>query len=124
MTLNNKGLTIQSMMIVAILLMLLLVIISVTIEKNFPGVTNSYKKIENNVAKATEKYYMQNTLNIVEGDEKSVSIKRLIEEGYLNSNDCTGYGVYKKNNNKLTFKAYLKCSDYVTDGYLNYLDEK
>ena len=53
------------------------------------------------------------------GANKKITSQELIDAGYdpkLNDN-CTGYVIVSNTNRGFEFKPYVKCIDYVTDGY-------
>ena len=123
--LNNQGWGLHVMMLFILVLMIALVVIYILINRNFSEyVSYDYKKEENKVIVALKKYYKENDIEINKNEEKIVSVKKLKEEKILtNFNKCSGYGLLKNKNDKIIYDAYIKCDNYITDGYINYLDE-
>ena len=92
----------------------------------------TYKEIEDamiNSAKQYQEKIYGGTL--LEGDKISVTMKSLINNGYLTKItdpnnekiECSGYVTFIKENSKINYDAYLKCKDkYTTEGYLERLD--
>lgn len=124
--LNNRGWGIQAMMVFIMVLMISLVVSYIIAQKTFSNFTSSkYQNNEKQVISALKKYKKENSLNISSGEEIIITIKKMKNFGLLKNFDkCTGYGLYKIDNDKSIYKAYIKCgSQYITDGYLSYLDE-
>lgn len=91
----------------------------------------TYSEIEEAMTNAAKQY--QEKIygeDLLEGDKISVTIKSLVREGYLTSindpsnkkSECSGYVTFIKENNEVTYNAYLKCDEYTTEGYLERLD--
>lgn len=126
LNLNNKGWGLQTMMLFIMVLMIALVVIYVMVQKNFSNLKGyNYQKEEDKVIEALKKYYKENDININSEEEKIISVKRLKNEGLLDNFDrCSGYGLLKKDKNKISYDAFIRCdNEYTTDGYINYLDE-
>ena len=89
--------------------------------------TKPYRKLENSVVKAMQKYYGQDT-NLTklpkEGNETKITIDKLKEFGLdLNTNvkndKCTGYGIVTGLSVSHKYKSYIKCNKYTTKNYKN-----
>lgn len=89
-----------------------------TIDKN----TNT--DFENEVLNAAMNYKRNEYGNISSGQTVIVKISRLVDEKYLSSNNyCSGYVQIRNQNGDEKYNVYLKCSDYVTDGYDSEYDD-
>lgn len=90
----------------------------------------TYSDLENKVTSAARKYQKENYDDILDGEQISVTLKTLKREKLLedikdiqdNKTSCTGYALFKRKDDEITYKAYIKCSNYTTDGYMEYLD--
>lgn len=92
----------------------------------------SYQEIETSMKKAAEKYKTNIYGNeLQEGDSITVTLHSLIQNHYLEEvHDikdkniiCSGYVTFRKNENQVTYRPYLKCGKkYKTKGYLERLD--
>ena len=93
-----------------------------TLDSEEPKYT--YEKLENMLLEATKEYQKKFYDDILDGEKISVTIKRLVSEGLLNeikdikdNSICTGYGLFNLDDGKITYKAFLNCSNYQTIGY-------
>ena len=95
-------------------------------DKNEPDKPNykTYSELEDIVLEATKKYQKEYYSDILDGEKVSVTIKQLINEKLIDEiNDikdgsaCTGYGLFTLKDGKITYNAYLNCSNYQTIGY-------
>ena len=120
--LNNKGWGLQALMLCIIILMFALVIAYSIADKTFGLSDTQYHRKEAQVVEAIKKYKKKNKIVVEQDEEKVITIKTLKETNILKNINCTGYGIYSKKE-KDTYKAYIKCDNYTTDGYLEYLDE-
>lgn len=84
----------------------------------------TYAELEKMVLEATKVYQREYYANILDGEKISVTIKQLINEKLIDEiNDiedgtaCTGYGLFTLNDGKITYDAFLNCSNYQTIGY-------
>ena len=85
-----------------------------------------YKKLENDLAIATKYYCKNNKIEVEKGTEKTIKMKTLIENGYLQdelTKECTGYttvGNYRDGSGvyEIDYIPYIKCGKtYKTEGY-------
>ena len=122
---NKRGFGLPTLMICILMLMICLVIIYILVEKNFSNVLGvNYSKYERRVVLALKKYKNNNKINLENSEQKVITVKDLKNNNLLKDFECTGYGIYKMKNKKITYEVYINCgSDYITDGYLRYLDE-
>ncbi len=84
----------------------------------------TYDELEEIVLEATEVYQKEYYSDILDGERISVTIRQLINENLIDGiNDiedgsaCTGYGLFTLNDGKITYEAFLNCSNYQTIGY-------
>lgn len=112
-------------MLFIMILMLVLVVIYILVQQNFSDFIGvNYNSLENRAITALKKYKKNNDINIDNNEEKVITIKQLKQSKLLKNFECSGYGLYKKKSNKDIYEVYLNCGkEYVTDGYLRYLDE-
>ena len=79
---------------------------------------NTKNNIESRVISAAMNYKRNEYGNMSNGQTIIVKVSRLVEENYLSSSDnCSGYVEIRNINGDISYNAYLKCPDYVTDGY-------
>ena len=99
-------------------------------DKNEKPTKLTYSDLENKVTSAAKKYQKENYDDILDGEQISVTVKTLKREKLLedikdaqdSKTSCTGYALFKRKNDEITYKAYIKCNNYTTDGYMEYLD--
>ncbi len=93
--------------------------------------TEIYKEYEKEIVDASKNYYQINDIEIEEGYEKKVNIKKLYEGGLLYNEDilkkCDGFaiiyneGSFSSDEEDITYTAYIKCGNkYKTSGYDQY----
>ena len=90
----------------------------------------TYKELEDkmqNSAKDYVKKYYDNDL--LENNNYVVTLKKLQEEKMItdikdikSKKKCSGYVIYLKQSNNINYKAYLNCSNYQTNGYIERYD--
>ena len=136
MKLNNRGWGLNQMLILcAILIFFLMVAVFfiVQLSESLGDVFQdsimgqvSYTVVEENIEKATkdymDKYYEYEigtgTITVTVDNLlkyemiKSINLKPSEEE-----DSCTGYSLVEKKNSTLVVEAYIKCSNYETNGY-------
>lgn len=88
---------------------------------------SNYGEMELKLSKAAQRYQNDHYQGMLESKETWVlSYGLLIKERYLKkslydiedkSSECSGYVVFSKNGSSISYKPYLKCKNYVTDGY-------
>lgn len=131
MKLNRNGWSLKEMILLssilfAFLLVAIFMIIRLYSGLNKSGITDktvvhrfTYVEIESNVLEAGLDYYNE----YYDGEDNvRVTVSRLRRKNFLTSNDlraegekssCDGYVEFQDG----TSKAYIKCDNYVTDGY-------
>lgn len=91
------------------------------------NVKETYDEMELRLKIAAERYQNNNYQGILESKETWVlSYNLLKKEGYLKKNlydnhdsssECSGYVVFAKSGSNISYTPFLKCKNYVTDGY-------
>ena len=85
-----------------------------------------YKKLERDLKTATIYYYGNNGITVPEGEMKKITMKTIVENGYLQddiTNECEGYTLISNFRNvdgefEIEFGSYIKCGDsYKSDGF-------
>lgn len=89
--------------------------------------TSTYDEMEQKLKMAGQRYQNNNYQGTLESKETWVlSYDLLKKEGYLKkplydivdtSSECMGYVIFSKNGTSISYDPYLKCKNYVTDGY-------
>lgn len=122
---NKRGFGLSTLMVFILILMICLVIIYILVERNFSNILGTnYSKYEQRVVLALKKYKNNNSIKLENNEQRVITIKELKKDNLLKDFECTGYGIYKIENNKNVYQVYINCgTSYVTDGYLKYLDE-
>lgn len=87
----------------------------------------SYERLEERSEEAGRVYKETYYKSLLDGDSVYVTIKKLVSNSYLEQlrdltgNVCSGY-VKITGGEEFQYDAYIKCKDYETSGYLDYLD--
>lgn len=85
-----------------------------------------YQKLEKDLNTATRYYYGNKEKEIEKGRRKIITMKTIVDNGYLQdeiTSKCDGYTIisnYRDLDNKysIEYESYIKCGDsYQTDGY-------
>ena len=89
-----------------------------------------YKEFENELVNASELYYQITNIDLEDGYEKKINIKRLNKQGLLQNdlvNKCKGYVIISSEKDiysedfEVIHRAYIKCSNkYTTTNYSEY----
>ena len=138
MRLNEKGWGLNTLLIVGSIFIVILLFVSITIknfisrmkEDNKSNQTVSvspYETLENNLKKSGESYVSyHNTLVTLSNESLTISFDQLHDEGYIDNlynedtdENCTGYVIIY---NDGTVKPYIKCINYVTEEYYDWID--
>lgn len=143
MKLNNRGWGLQAMLLCVLVLMIALVIVAILvnqlgkvlgIETNTKEPTPTetkltYTDLENKSIEGAKKYQDKYYRDMLDREKITVTLKTLknqnMVEDILDIKDqttCTGYVIFTLQNDKIDYFPYLKCSNYTTKGYLDYLD--
>ena len=83
-----------------------------------------YSDIETKLIDSTKKYIKDFYNNNLGVDTLNIKISSLISNNYISEvrdkyGNCTGYvSVYKDDNNVVIYTPYLKCKNYVSNGYV------
>ena len=83
---------------------------------------SGYRTKEADMVEASDFYLTLSNINLSTGEGIRIEDKQLIESKTLSSmkvddEECKGYVDIKKNVSGYDFKAYIKCENYVTEGY-------
>lgn len=82
------------------------------------------KDLENKVLNAAMNYKRDKYSDMSSGQVVIVKISNLVELNYLsNSDNCSGYVEIKNKDNDISYAVYLKCPNYVTEGYNSDLEK-
>lgn len=143
MKLNNRGWGLQAMLLCVLVLMIALVIVAILvnqlgkvlgIETNtkepIPTETKlTYTDLENRAVEGAKKYQDKYYSDILDGEKITVTLKTLRNQDMIedildikSQEKCTGYVIFTLQNEKTDYYPYLKCDNYTTKGYLDYLD--
>lgn len=107
-----------------ILIILLLTTLSI-IGFNVSKRTKPYKALESDIVESMKIYYGQDT-NLKKLPSKGKTDKVTLEElksfgikinNKVNEDVCNGYGIVTGETVSHTYKAYIKCNDYITKNY-------
>lgn len=128
---NNKGLTLVELLAVIVIIGILSSLAVTAISKLLDRSTeNYYKDQEDNIALAAQTYTNdnRNLLPFKTGSDNSVTIKLEILQGtgYIKTvKDKSGkkcisgcVKITKNSKEDYTYKTYLECDDYKTEGYI------
>lgn len=143
MKLNNRGWGLQSMLLCVLVLMIALIIVAILvnqlgrvleIETNTKEPTSTetkltYTDLENKAVEGAEKYHDKYYSDMQEKEKITVTLKTLKNHNMIDSivdikdnENCTGYVIFTLQDEKIDYYPYLKCNNYMTKGYLDYLD--
>ena len=133
--LNNRGFGIKDVMMTICIMAVAVLTTMIVYNRNFKSLfegdkdKNSISTIEYNYVKAEESlenaakdYYA----NKFDEDEDvplmTVSYSFLKGQGYIedlnvNGENCTGYVIVQKENSKTNYDSYIRCKNYITEGY-------
>jgi len=86
-------------------------------KSNYLGNKGNYiNNYEEEFKIATQKYVNDYYADLGNGEKLLVKLSTLENFNYINIPDCEGYSIIIKEQN-LNINSYLKCSNYLTDGY-------
>ena len=89
---------------------------SSVVDKNSSN--NIKDDIESKVLNAAMNYKRNEYGNMSSGQTVIVKVSRLVAENYLSSSEnCSGYVEIRNRNGDISYNAYLKCPDFVSEGY-------
>ena len=100
------------------------------VKSSIKNSSQKYKTLENDIVTATKIYYKINQIDLEDGYEKRINIKKLKEQGLLQnelSDSCKGYALVISDKDiytgeyDITYEPYIKCSNkYTTANYSDY----
>lgn len=81
-----------------------------------------YQALENDMVEAADFYLNINKVNLSVGEEITISSKQLLDDKTLNSmtvdkDECKGYVRIKRSISNYDYQAFIKCTEYQTEGY-------
>ena len=134
---NNGGWGLKDVLFFIVILCLSLLVAMILYHKTigdlFGGsvVATTYDNLEKDIAYAAKDYVNNHYYKTLKnGDSDRVTLKTLQSENLIKKVvdpddsriECTGYATFSKENNRTTYRPYLKCgSRYKTAGYkVNY----
>ena len=137
MKLNNKGWGLSTLLICFCIILIFLVIsvyyayrFSEKIDKDIEPdnsdniVIDYYKNLENNINSAILNYINNGQIIVNNGSTMMLGLTDLRELGFTENiidkvtrNECSGYVIIKNINNVMDINSYLKCDNYITEGY-------
>ena len=135
--LNNKGYGIKDVMMVVCVMMVAVFVTMFIYNKNFkslfegdvdkdsvPETKYNYELLEEELETAAKQYYSENFKEDVASEIPlmTVTFNTLKDKNYLssleaNGESCNGYVNIKNNGGKISYDAFVKCDNYVTEGY-------
>ena len=126
---NNKGLTLVELLAVIVIIGILSSLAVTAISKLLDRSTeNYYKDQEDNIALAAQTYTNdnRNLLPFKTGTTAEIGLQKLIDAGYIKTiKDKSGkkcisgcVKITKNSKEDYTYKTYLECDDYKTEGYI------
>ncbi len=103
---------------ILVLLFIALTIFGIAIKNKDKG----YKELENKMVEATKKYVELNFLypqgeDKVKVTDEELKGEKLIDELEYNNDKCEGYVLVYLDTMVYKYDAYIKCDNYVTDGF-------
>ena len=83
-----------------------------------------YKALESDMKEQANAYIIRNKVDLSNGESIKFDDNILEKAGFLKTmqveNDkCTGYVDVKRKTSGYDFKAYIKCTNYTTEGYVD-----
>lgn len=140
MNLNKKGWSIVTELVVILIAVILLVYSIYGVNKMgllrksqwadnvkpeliIKGKKNNYGAVETELIEASKKYIWEKYDNDFIGEEIILRISHLNKSGYLstirdlNNKECSGYVKINKGNLEISYSPYLKCNNYISEGY-------
>jgi hypothetical protein len=100
-------------------LLLSLVFIGLNINRE----NKEYRALENDMVEAAQKYIINNSVELANGESIKLQDDILLRSEVLKSmktkdDECTGYVKVKNTGSKLDAKAYIKCKGYTSQDYI------
>ena len=91
---------------------------------NIKNTNRKYKALESDMKEQANAYIIRNKVDLSNGESIKFDDNILEKAGFLKTmqveNDkCTGYVDVKRITSGYDFKAYIKCTNYTTEGYVD-----
>ncbi len=88
----------------------------------FKDSIKEYESIEADLVEAADFYITKNNIKV--GNELIITSDQLLESKFVNSmktsdDECVGYVVIQTKKTEKKYKSYIKCSNYITEGFEN-----
>ena len=135
MKLDNKGWGLSTLLI-CFFIILFFLIISVYYAHTFSTKidneqneseelnNNYYKELESNINFIVNDYINSGKIVVNNGSTTLLGLSELKQLGFteniideVTKNECSGYVIIKNINNVMDINSYLKCDNYITEGY-------
>ena len=137
MKLNNQGFSLTQMLLCCGILLFFLLVTIFMIRQLTDSFGDAFKNslvdpatasdIENRIEEASLKYISEFYKQDIGTGTITITVENLKKNKYLDNSDlylnkkgniCDGYAlVFKDNTGKIETDAYIKCGEYVTDGF-------
>ena len=106
-----------------IFLIVTLMLALLVIGYNISNENKEYKAKEQDLIEQASSYLTKNDITLTTGESLKLDHQRLIDSGLIKDmkvkdEDCEGYVKITKNNGNYDYKAYIKCKNYTTEGYI------
>lgn len=125
MFLNNKGISIKTIIICSVSILLIIFIIIFIISPPNIQPKADYLKMEQQLKQAAIKYQQLYNINLKLDMIYEVNLKTLKERNLIGDiidpstyNNCDGYVEYYLESSKIKYWSHIKCDGYVSSGYL------
>ena len=91
---------------------------------NIKNENKAYKSLEADMIEQANAYIIINKVDLNDGesikfDDNILSKAGLLKSMKVDNDECTGYVDVKKKSGGYDSKAYIKCKNYTTDGYID-----
>ena len=113
----------KKMYIAWICLIATLMLALIVIGYNISNKTKDYKAKEQDMIEQASSYITKNEIELSVGESIKLDHQRLIDAGLIKDmkvkeDECEGYVKVIKNSMNVDYKAYIKCKNYTSDGYI------
>jgi hypothetical protein len=101
-----------------------LILSLVFIGLNIKNQNKAYKSLEADMVEQANAYIIVNKVDLNDGesikfDDNILSKAGLLKSMKVENDECTGYVDVKKKTSGYDAKAYIKCQNYTTEGYID-----
>ena len=135
MKLDNKGWGLSTLLIYFFIILFFLIIsvyyahtfsTKIDNEQNESEELNNnyYKELESNINFIVNDYINSGKIVVNNGSTTLLGLSELKQLGFteniideVTKNECSGYVIIKNINNVMDINSYLKCDNYITEGY-------